>query len=294
MDEIKKMEKKFWWKVTFQLNSLNNIELLNHQLFELGATGIEEQGVNRLITYFEEEIEGLEDKIKVLKENKDLDVFAFRITKQERENWQENWKENFKPIEIPGKFLIMPPWEQSNPDLNPNLSRIVIEPNLAFGTGNHETTRIMLHLMTKERIMGKSVLDVGTGSGILSFASSILECSDVLGIDNDPVAVEYAIGNMKYNEDQNIEFDDASLQSLDQKYDIILMNIISSIQYQLFPDLVNRMSEKTQVITSGVLLSEREEYCAFLNQHHLKVIEEKTMGEWIGVRSCFFDYSSDM
>lgn len=197
-------------------------------------------------------------------------------------NWEQEWKKYIKPIEV-GRFLICPSWEV------PHLSDrtiIKIDPGMAFGTGHHETTRLCLEWIDRfvnsnSNILTKiSLLDVGTGSGILAIASALSGFSYVVAIDNDPEAVFVARKNALENQANRINFLIAEPHVFkNNAFDITIANIQANVLIEMAPTLI-RITNKTLVM-SGILREQKETVCKAFQETGAQCVESIEMGEWV-------------
>jgi ribosomal protein L11 methyltransferase len=203
------------------------------------------------------------------------------------EDWSTSWKANFKPLRVGRRLLIVPTWEDAHP--GPDDIMLLIDPGMAFGTGGHETTRLCLELV--ERIMDDmptlvtpSLLDLGTGSGILAMAAARLGAGRVCAVDIDPQAIEVARENLALNNlaDQ-VECSTTPLESLSGTFDIILANILAEELVRLAPHLVERLAAGGHLVLSGIL-AEKEPFVrsGFSNQP-LEYRETRREGEWVAM-----------
>lgn len=172
----------------------------------------------------------------------------------EDEDWSKTWKEHFKPFAIIPGLIIAPTWEPYEPLENEQV--IVMDPGMAFGTGHHATTSLCLQLL-QEALRGKSnssVLDVGTGTGILGMAAVLFGASRVMAIDNDPLAVTATRENIARNQMQQVmEGAITPLASLTTPFSLVIANIVHDVLLELSPDL-GRLTEKGgQLLLSGIL-----------------------------------------
>ena len=173
------------------------------------------------------------------------------------EDWSSSWKVNFKPLRIGRRLLIVPSWEQVQP--GPDDIVLHLDPGMAFGTGGHETTRLCLELL--EQIMDNmpilhspSVLDLGTGSGILAMAAVQLGAGRVCAVDIDPEAVEVARENLAINGLlEQVECSTTPLESLNGCFDVILANILAEELVRLAPYLAERLAPGGSLVLSGIL-----------------------------------------
>jgi ribosomal protein L11 methyltransferase len=173
-------------------------------------------------------------------------------------DWVDHWKKHWHPTRVTSKLVICPTWEDYTPE-NIDERIIRLDPEIAFGTGTHETTRLMLETLEKvsqERDLSQcSLLDLGTGSGILAIDAALLGCRDIRGIDNDSRAVETARKNAKINGVESyIDFTDTPLaETCQTRYDIVLVNIIAPVILELWDDIIVRMKPDSLMIASGLI-----------------------------------------
>jgi ribosomal protein L11 methyltransferase len=179
---------------------------------------------------------------------------TFTTTFIEDEDWSATWKEHFKPFAIIPGLIIAPTWEQYQAGAHEQV--IIMDPGMAFGTGHHATTSLSLQLL-REALTGRSnssVLDVGTGTGILGMAAALFGASKVLAIDNDPAAVTAAQENcVRNNLQQVMEVQDTPLASLTTPYSLVIANIVHDVLLELAPDLARLTADGGQLILSGLL-----------------------------------------
>ncbi|MBA3008287.1 MAG: 50S ribosomal protein L11 methyltransferase [Proteobacteria bacterium] len=172
----------------------------------------------------------------------------------EDEDWSKTWKEHFKPFAIIPGLIIAPTWEPYEPLENEQV--IVMDPGMAFGTGHHATTSLSLQLL-HEALKGKSnssVLDVGTGTGILGMAAALFGASKVMAIDNDPLAVTATKENIARNQLQQImEVAITPLAALTTPYSLVIANIVHDVLLELAPDLGRLTENGGQLLLSGIL-----------------------------------------
>jgi ribosomal protein L11 methyltransferase len=181
----------------------------------------------------------------------------------EEENWGLAWKDFFVPIVCGDMFEILPPWLMDTK--TEGLMHIVIEPKMAFGTGNHPTTALCLELISKLFREGKldpkmSFFDLGTGSAILAIALAKLGLKGA-GVDIDPQSIICALENMENNGvESDITLAVGSADCIDQnlKYDLVVANILSGPLIELSPAVIARLKENSILILSGILTEQTE------------------------------------
>lgn len=204
------------------------------------------------------------------------------------EDWSSSWKENFKPIRIGTRLLVAPSWEP----LPDRAAEIVlrIDPGMAFGTGGHETTRLCLEMLEEAfeqpaAVSAPSVLDLGTGSGILAMAAALLGAGSVTAVDIDPQAVDVARENIAQNGlVGRIACSTTPLEALAGPFDIIVANILAEELVRLSPLLTGRLAPGGRLILSGIL-AEKEQLVldGFAPRAGLRHLGTATMGEWVAM-----------
>ena len=267
-------------------------EGISNFLIEHGATGIEElegdlQHV-KLRTYFREDggegriLQALRLYLKSLRKiAPEIPPAKIETASISEQDWDENWKRFFKPIRVTSKFIVKPPWSKIR--LKRGQVPIEISPGMAFGTGTHATTILCIRAL-EERIKGRdlSVLDVGTGSGILSVVAAKLGAKEVWGIDTDGVAVENARENVGKNRVSGIvKIRKGSIGGVHKKFDIIVANIDLKTLRKMRKSLLGHLKNQGFLILSGILVEEKERirlhYLVTGHVRCIKTVEEK---EW--------------
>ena len=242
---------------------------------ELNGYGIEilnrdEREVIFALYAQEEELEGLKNAVQEIFEDLGSGTLILEEDIPE-ENWEEKWKENFKPIEIP-PFVIIPEWEIYTGSLIP----IKLKIGMAFGTGLHPTTQIMLRLIPEFVKKGDTVLDIGTGSGILAIAAAKLGAK-VVAVDIQDEAVRECKDNAWENEVQ-VECKKASADEIKGKYDIVLANLQIDIFRKYF-DHISKLFNKYLLISGIYKEKEKQELLEMAEKNNLKKIKEITQSE---------------
>ena len=268
-------------------------EAVSNFLIEQGATGIEELESDvewqRLRTYFEQDgkekavLNSLHRYLKSLKQIRpEIPRPHVKTTTLPEQDWGENWKRFFKPVRVTSKFVVKPPWAR----IRPKRGQIPIDitPGMAFGTGTHATTILCIEAL-EERIKkrGLSVLDVGTGSGILSIIAAKLGAQEVCGIDIDGVALENARENLEKNHVSDIvKIKKGSLSVLHGKFDVIVANIDLKSLRKMRNSLLGRLNHRGSLILSGILEKDKERIRKhYLETKLLRCIKETQEGEWV-------------
>ena len=217
---------------------------------------------------------GLEQFTEALQKalGEDIEI-EFHQQELENNDWVESYKNSITPLAI-DRFYIHPTWNDSHP----NLINIAIDPALAFGTGHHPTTASSLRAISKYVKEGDRVLDVGCGSGILGIGAMKLGAV-VDACDTDPVSVENSIKNAALN---GLEFHsiwEGSATNLDQKYNVVVANIVADVLTFIANDLKNAMEDDGVLILSGIL--DKYESKVLNYYKDCDIIEKIAQDEWV-------------
>ena len=200
------------------------------------------------------------------------------------DDWAESWKQYYKPVHIE-RITIVPAWEEY--EANDGEIIVRMDPGMAFGTGTHETTRLVIRLLEEESVEGLRVLDVGTGSGILSICASKLGAKSCNAYDIDPVAVKVARENVKDGGLDNITVGVSDLLrdvDLDGgKYDICLANIVADIIIRMLPDIRSYLKPGAPLILSGIINERAEEVRVAVKAHGFTLEKEIYENDWVGM-----------
>lgn len=232
-------------------------------------------------TKIEEVIPRLRRKIGELK-NFGLEIGELAISKSEmeQEDWEDGWKQYFKTFHATDRIVIQPIWEEYEPKEDEII--VKMDPGMAFGTGEHETTAMCLSLIEKYLKEGDDVLDVGCGSAILSIAAKKLGADKVAAIDLDPVAVRVAKENISYNElEGQIKVMEGNLvDEVDERYDIVVANIMADVIILLTSSVKDFLKEGGLFIASGIINEKREEVIRALEENGFVLSDSLQQGEW--------------
>jgi len=220
---------------------------------------------------------GKRDNIEVSLQNINADFqFQWKWKKQKKEDWHLAWQDNFTPVVIDKKLAVIPHWQN---EISAD-TVIKIKPGMAFGTGHHETTWLMLNQVLKQIKPRMSVLDLGAGSGILSIASIKLGAEKVDAIEFDPDCESNFYENLQLNQiEENMHYYQYDVLNWKNfNYDIIFANINRNVIERLIP---NFRETKAKVILSGLLESDYEAIKHICQSQNFQVKEKMNKGEWI-------------
>ena len=252
------------------------------------------QGLSRIKLYLE--VDGTEEKqlhkleklLEALKKRTKKNLGTLEISSQllPETNWEESWKDNYPPQEVGERLVVVPCW---NPEAGDRIP-VILDPGLTFGTGAHPSTQMCMEFMEELVQPGMDVIDLGSGSGILSIAALRLGAETAIGVDIDPKAEDIARENAAYNDfgierfdavTGNVTEDAALMERLSKKhYDLVFVNIVADVIIGLSPVLKHFMDENTRVICSGILDVREEEVHAALTAAGLVIEQTKAKEDW--------------
>ncbi len=232
-----------------------------------------EDGVN---AYIQEQLYNKEKLNLVLSDLQNLFSFDYSIKDIKQENWNAKWEENFEPVKINEQCVIRAQFHEKV-DCE---YEIIITPKMSFGTGHHETTFLMMNEMFSLNFNGKSVLDMGCGTGVLSILSKMLGSATTLGIDIDEWSYDNSKENAKLNNVESIEFLLGDVSSITGNFDIVLANINRNIILSDIDKYIDAMNNKSDILLSGFLLSDVEIIREKAESLGLSFISHKNKNKW--------------
>ena len=198
------------------------------------------------------------------------------------EDWATSWKAFYHTTRIGKNMVIVPMWEEY--EEQPGDVIIKMDPGMAFGTGTHETTRLVIELLERYTTPGCRMLDVGCGSGILAICASKLGAGICRAYDIDPVAVRVANENIEASGETNISCAQSDLlrhvDLSDGQYDVITANIVSDIIIRMAPDVAAYMKDDATLLASGIIIERAEEVVSALEANGLKVVDRLVDNGW--------------
>lgn len=199
----------------------------------------------------------------------------------EDQNWNQLWEDNFHDLQVADTIHVRAPFHQ-----NLNMKHeIIIHPKMAFGTGHHGTTQLMLEEMLNTPMKDSSLLDMGCGSGILSILASQLGAKEITSIDHDIYSVENSTENMQLNHIENVTILQAdNLSKVTSSFDIILSNIVKNINMSLWPEFAAKLNDHGILMVCGILISDRSEAITTAEALNLELLQENNDGEWLQLK----------
>lgn len=263
-----------------------NGEELSGFLWEDGVAGITEN--ENSLTLYSEETSKIDKSllIDLLNKLKEKDVIKeYSIVEEilEDQNWNADWEKNLNVIEVSDRFVIKPSFKEYIQKQNQVV--ITVDPKMSFGTGEHETTKLMLLLLDKYFSNHQKVLDIGSGTAVLAIAAAKLGAHKVLGIDND----EWCLLNGKENAQANSVLDRVEIEQKEISeveivdFDLILANINRHILMEISEEIKAKISENGVLILSGLLLNDKDDIEKLYSGKGFELIETLEMNEWIGM-----------
>ncbi|MBQ7407212.1 MAG: 50S ribosomal protein L11 methyltransferase [Clostridia bacterium] len=220
----------------------------------------------------------LQDRFRAL--SLDAEISAEGVSE---DDWAENWKKYYKPISL-GRVTVVPAWEEYTAKEGEIIVRM--DPGMAFGTGTHETTRLVMRILQDVVKGGERVLDVGTGSGILSICASKLGAKDIYAYDIDPVAVRVAKENALADGCENITVGVSDLlKDVDRTalYGVCVANIVADIILRMLPDIGALLLPGAPLILSGIIAPRKQDVIEAASAQGFLVEREESENDWVAL-----------
>ena len=229
----------------------------------------------------------LERNIKEILNESNYKTDFFEWNNIEQEEWISSWKKYWGPELIGDNLLILPSWLEL-PKEYKNMKVLKIDPGAAFGTGSHPTTSLCLKKLEKFFLSGTKILDIGSGSGILSVAAKCFGASEIYSIDNDYLAINSTESNFRLNFGNldNLKTFLGPFDTLVSKYslnnfDLILCNILAEVIKGIIPEMSKCLKKNGKVILSGILNSQKEEIFKLLNTRNFQINDVSSEKDWV-------------
>ncbi|WP_123039795.1 50S ribosomal protein L11 methyltransferase [Cohnella candidum] len=314
------------WHEIMVLAAEPSQEMVSHYLYELGAAGVSVEeswtpdkprdtslgqwydkplndiraGYAEIKGYFAEEGTDIDAVVQQLKADLaglpeygyDAGEFTVSLAMVQDEDWADAWKKYFKPLQVSERLTIKPTWEEY--EAREDEVIIELDPGMAFGTGTHPTTALCLRTLEGAVRGGETLIDVGTGSGILAIGAVKLGASRVLALDLDPVAVSSATENIKLNGLQDVievrlsdllgtlnEGAGADVESVKPPVDIVVANILAEIILLFIADVMKVLKPGGIYIASGIYKNKEEDVEAGLLAAGFEIIDRVRQDDWV-------------
>ena len=291
------METKDWYKLTFLIES-DSEEMIIWKLNELGIFSfsfeylIKNENKKEVNIWLPVDDWGESSRCdfeKIISKLLNINApknqfFDWSIIKEE--DWLTSWKKYWAPELVGNHFLILPCWMNLNEKFK-DKKIIKIDPGAAFGTGSHPSTYLCLEKMENIFFSDKKILDIGSGSGILSVAARLLGAKEVCAVDNDYLAINSTKSNFQLNfgDLNNLNtylgsFNEVILKNQLTQFDFVLCNILAEVIKGMIPNIYKCLRNNGEVIFSGILNSQKDEIIKILIQHDLKLLDVSTRKDW--------------
>lgn len=259
-------------------------EILSSILWQLEITGVSEE-VNCLKVFSNGESkltpEVLSIELNKLVDEKLIQNFIVEENLLEDKNWNEEWEKSLNVIKVTDKIIIKPTFREYEP--KPDEIIINIVPKMSFGTGEHQTTKLVLMLLEKYLTKGCKLLDVGSGTGILAIAAIKLGAASAIAVDNDEWCFENGTENCQLNNvEDKIKVILGEINNVEEKrFNLITANIQKNILLQIANGIKNHVQKDGIVILSGLLIYDEEEIIRTYGKIGFELLEKNQMDEWI-------------
>lgn len=238
-------------------------------------------------SFLGEAVEGIKLAINNLAEfNINVGRNVVTISEVNEEDWATSWKKYYHPVKISKRFTIVPTWETYHPVSSDELI-IELDPGMAFGTGTHPTTVMSLQALEKHVERGNTVIDVGTGSGVLAIGAALLEAGSVRALDLDEIAVKAAGLNAKLNkvQDRVNVFHGNLLEAIDDPADVVVANILAEIIMSFTDDAYQAVKPGGIYITSGIIAQKKNDVKQALEASGFAIEDIMMMEDWVTIIS---------
>ncbi|MDQ0218251.1 50S ribosomal protein L11 methyltransferase [Peribacillus cavernae] len=216
--------------------------------------------------------------------NIDLGRNSVSISEVNEEEWATAWKKYYNPVKISERFTIVPTWENYEPVSSDELI-IELDPGMAFGTGTHPTTVMCIQALERTVKPGDSVVDVGTGSGVLSIAAAMLGAQSVTALDLDEVAVASAKLNVKLNKVQNVVSVSQNnlLDGVERSADVVVANILAEVIVRFTDEVAAVVKPGGSFIASGIIQPKKQEVKDAITASGFTIEETILMEDWVAL-----------
>ena len=254
-------------------------DLLHAALSDFNVAAIDEPSPDALRAYFQDSAERERALVSLRPAFPDLDITAIDVPD---DDWAARSQASLTAIQV-GHLVVTPPWDVAArpPASTDGLRRtVIIQPSMGFGTGHHATTRLCLAALQRANVGGRSVIDVGTGSGVLAIAASLLGAFPVFALDDDPDAIQSARENLELNPQARVDLRLGDLRStVPGIADIVVANLTGTLLVQAAAELRRLLAPRGRLIVSGLL--DHEEPAVTAGFDDLSVLDRSQEDEWV-------------
>ena len=258
------------------------------EIYQLNPDDYPEEGVVMKAylpetSFLAETVDGIKEAINnLITYDIDLGLNAVTISEVNEEEWATAWKKYYHPVKISERFTIVPTWEEYEPVSSDELI-IELDPGMAFGTGTHPTTVLCIQALEKMVKKGDKIVDVGTGSGVLSIAAALLGASHIEALDLDEVAVRSAIENVELNKvDQIVNVSQNNLlDGISEQQDLVVANILAEVIMSFTDDVATALKPGGIFISSGIISQKKDDVKDALIESGFEIKETMLMEDWV-------------
>lgn len=254
------------------------------------------QGLSQIRLYLEdgpaamEQVHDLRDQMRILREQHpgvELGTLEITLENLQDEDWENNWKQYYQPLPIGERLLVVPQW--LSPENEEGRLPVLLDPGMIFGTGAHASTQMCMMALEQAVHGGETVLDLGSGSGILSITALLLGAKTAVGVDIDPKAEDIARENAAINGLGADRFtavtgdvigDKAMMDRLESGYDLVLANIVADVIIPLSPVVPHFLKPTSLFLCSGILEQRLPEVRAAIEHAGMEILGVRMIGDW--------------
>jgi len=260
------------------------------EIYQLNPQDYPEEGVLvkaylPVNSFLAETVDEIKEAINgLITHNIDIGKNTVTISEVNEEEWATAWKKYYNPVKISEKFTIVPTWEEYTP-VNSDELIIELDPGMAFGTGTHPTTVLCIQALERTVKPGDQVVDVGTGSGVLSIAAALLGAEEVIALDLDEIAVESAKSNVLLNKVQDVVSVSQNnlLDGIDKQVDVVVANILAEVIMRFTDDVASAIKTGGYFIASGIILQKKQDVKDAIVNSGLTIVETVQMEDWVAI-----------
>ncbi|MGG3494310.1 50S ribosomal protein L11 methyltransferase [Peribacillus simplex] len=236
-------------------------------------------------SFLGETVDAIKESINnLLQFDIDLGKNIVSISEVNEEEWATAWKKYYNPVKISERFTIVPTWEDYTPVSSDELI-IELDPGMAFGTGTHPTTVMCIQALERTVRPGDLVVDVGTGSGVLSIAAALLDAERIQSLDLDEVAVQSAIQNVELNNVQNkVSVSQGNLlDGVNEQADVVVANILAEVIMRFTDDVAKVVKPGGYFIASGIIQPKKQDVKDAILGSGFTIEETILMEDWVAI-----------